>query len=285
MWTLSQIIGMGMLSVLSIVDIQFRKVPVEILAAANLAVLVYQIMFQREDLWLVLGGVAVGLVFLGISWASRQKVGYGDSWAILILGIFLGLWGVLEVLAAAFLLLTLVSVVLLARKRMSRRLSVPFYPFLAAGYLISVWEADMYEPGEEKEEKRRGRYLQAVFTVEMSVLVPLAFILIMSCILVIFYFHDKNILSAAAYETAVAGSTKAREKDGVDAAELEALFAERIQGKCILFAGAQAGISVSEEEIKVEITATKGGMSLALEHRAAVTEPEKEIRKWRRFIK
>ena len=100
-----------------------------------------------------------------------------------------------------------------------------------------------------------------------------------------FYFHDKNILSAAAYETAVAGSTKAREKDGVDAAELEALFAERIQGKCILFAGAQAGISVSEEEIKVEITATKGGMSLALEHRAAVTEPEKEIRKWRRFIK
>ena len=139
MWTLSQIIGMGMLSVLSIVDIQFRKVPVEILAAANLAVLVYQIMFQKEDLWLVLGGVAVGFVFLGISWVSRQKMGYGDSWAILILGIFLGLWGVLEVLAAAFLLLTLVSVVLLARKRMSRRLSVPFYPFLAAGYLISVW--------------------------------------------------------------------------------------------------------------------------------------------------
>ena len=59
MWTLSQIIGMGMLSVLSIVDIQFRKVPVEILAAANLAVLVYQIMFQREDLWLVLGGVEI----------------------------------------------------------------------------------------------------------------------------------------------------------------------------------------------------------------------------------
>ncbi|HJH49399.1 TadE family protein [Merdimonas faecis] len=137
----------------------------------------------------------------------------------------------------------------------------------------------------KKKRKRRGRYLQAVFTVEMSVLVPLALFLIMSCILVFFYFHDKNILSAAAYETAVAGSTKAREKGGVDAAELEALFAERIQGKCILFAGAQAGISVSEEEIKVEITAARGGMSLALEHRAAVTEPEKEIRKWRRFIK
>ena len=149
MWTLSQIIGMGMLSVLSIVDIQFRKVPVEILAAANLAVLVYQIMFQREDLWLVLGGVA-------ISWASRQKVGYGDSWAILILGIFLGLWGVLEVLAAAFLLLTLVSVALLARKRMSRRLSVPFYPFLAAGYLISVWGGGYVCTGRGKRRENDG---------------------------------------------------------------------------------------------------------------------------------
>ena len=36
MWTLSQIIGMGMLSVLSIVDIQFRKVPVEISHADGL---------------------------------------------------------------------------------------------------------------------------------------------------------------------------------------------------------------------------------------------------------
>lgn len=73
MWTLSQIIGMGMLSVLSVVDIQFRKVPVEILAAANLAVLVYQIMFQREELWLVLGGVAVGFVFWGSAGRADRK--------------------------------------------------------------------------------------------------------------------------------------------------------------------------------------------------------------------
>ena len=74
MWTLSQIIGMGMLSVLSIVDIQFRKVPVEILAAANLAVLVYQIMFQREELWLVLGGVlyTVGGVLYAAGRADRK---------------------------------------------------------------------------------------------------------------------------------------------------------------------------------------------------------------------
>lgn len=131
---------------------------------------------------------------------------------------------------------------------------------------------------------RQARSLKASFTVEMSVIVPLALFLVMAAVLVIFYYHDKNILSAAAYETAVAGSTKAREKDGADAGELEALFAERIHGKCILFAGAGVGVSVSDDEITVKVSASRRGMRLMVEQRAAVTEPEKEIRKWRRFL-
>lgn len=138
MWTLSYAIGMGILGSLSIIDIQFRRVPAEILGMANLAVIVYQIVFAREDLWLILGGAAVGVLFLGFSWATRERMGYGDSWAILILGIFLGLWGLLEVLAAAFFFLAAVSVIFLARKKMSRRFAVSLYPFLTAGYLISV---------------------------------------------------------------------------------------------------------------------------------------------------
>lgn len=131
---------------------------------------------------------------------------------------------------------------------------------------------------------RQARSLKASFTVEMSVIVPLALFLVMAAVLVIFYYHDKNILSAAAYETAVAGSTKAREKDGADAGELEALFAERIHGKCILFAGADVGVFVSDDEITVKVSASRRGMRLMVEQRAAVTEPEKEIRKWRRFL-
>ena len=99
----------------------------------------------------------------------------------------------------------------------------------------------------------------------------------------IFYFHDKNILSGAAYETATTGSIKAREKDGVEPGELEALFAQRTGGKCILFAGAGAEVSVTEEEVAVNVTASGGGMRLSLCRKAAVTEPEKKIRNIRRF--
>ena len=85
--------------------------------------------------------------------------------------------------------------------------------------------------------KYSGRVLKGSMTVEMSFLMPIILLLIMSSILASFYFHDKNILAGAAYETAVAGSTKMREKDKVTEGELKSLFRERAGKKCILFAG------------------------------------------------
>ena len=82
------------------------------------------------------------------------------------------------------------------------------------------------------------------YTVEMSFLMPIIMLLVMSSIYAFFYYHDKNIIAGAAYETAVVGSNKAREKpgsqtgtgdkSGTDAAELETLFQSRVNGKCIL---------------------------------------------------
>ncbi|MCI9237473.1 MAG: pilus assembly protein [Dorea sp.] len=120
-------------------------------------------------------------------------------------------------------------------------------------------------------------------TVEMSFLMPMIMFLVMGCILAVFYYHDKNVLSGAAYETAVAGSTRMRERDGIDEGELEALYAERTEGKCILFAGSSAQVSVGEKEIVVEATAQKGRFMLSVLKKAAVTDPEKYIRDRRRM--
>lgn len=48
------------------------------------------------------------------------------------------------------------------------------------------------------------------YTVEMSFLMPIIMLLVMSSIYAFFYYHDKNIIAGAAYETAVVGSNKAR---------------------------------------------------------------------------
>ena len=89
---------------------------------------------------------------------------------------------------------------------------------------------------EMKKYKGIKKYkLQGSMTVEMSFLMPMIMFLIMGCILAVFYYHDKNILSGAAYETAVVGSTKARAKDGIKEGELEMLFYQRAKDKCIIF--------------------------------------------------
>lgn len=130
---------------------------------------------------------------------------------------------------------------------------------------------------------RNRKWLMGSFTVEMSVIVPLALFLILGCILVFFYYHDKNILAGAAYETAVVGSTKAREEEGVDPAELEELFQERIRGKCILFSGGKADVEITEEEITVRVSAGRTGMRISLVYKAAVTTPEEDIRNRKRL--
>lgn len=138
MWESSQIICMGILVILSIADIRFRKVPSGILLLCGVAGIIYQLVQRPVDSWLAAGGVGVGILFLLLSRCTREGIGYGDSLAILVLGIYLGFWGLLEVLAGAFFLLLPVGILCLIRNRMSRKKTIPFYPFLAAGYLMSV---------------------------------------------------------------------------------------------------------------------------------------------------
>ena len=129
------------------------------------------------------------------------------------------------------------------------------------------------------------KQVAAVITVEMSFLFPVILGILSLLFHTIFYYHDKNILAGAAYETAVTGSTKAREKDGISEGELNTLFKERVGKKCILFPGASAVISIEKDEIHVSAVSRRRHMILTVESSAAVTEPEKYIRDIRRIKK
>ena len=112
---------------------------------------------------------------------------------------------------------------------------------------------------------------------------PMILFLFMGCIMAAFYYYDKNIIAGAAYETAVVGSTKAREKNGISKGELESLFSQRMGEKCILFNKVSAEISVKEKEIEVSARAVKRYMEVSVLKRAAVTKPEEKIRTMQRL--
>ncbi|MGF0033779.1 TadE family protein [Bariatricus sp. SGI.154] len=131
----------------------------------------------------------------------------------------------------------------------------------------------------------RKRSVHGSMTIEMSFLMPMILFLTMGCILAVFYYHDKNILSGAAYETVVVGSTKAREKDGVEAGELESLLSQRVRNKCILFSYPRVVVTVEDKEIEIVVSAKRKWMKVSIVKRAAVTEPERYIRNIRRLKK
>lgn len=136
---------------------------------------------------------------------------------------------------------------------------------------------------KSKEKRKRFQGCKGSLTVEAACLMPFVGLLLVSTVLLLFYFHDKNIIASCAYETAVIGSTKAREKEGVDASLLNQAFQQRIQGKCIFFPGARADIQVEDETITVSAYASRKYFSLRVVQRAAVTEPEDHIRRIRRI--
>lgn len=84
----------------------------------------------------VLSGMAPGLCCLGISRATREGLGYGDSALILVCGISLGLWTCMETVMLAFFLAGIWAMLLLCRYHKAKKRSFPFVPFLLIGYFL-----------------------------------------------------------------------------------------------------------------------------------------------------
>lgn len=131
--------------------------------------------------------------------------------------------------------------------------------------------------------KKRKKYLRGSMTVEMSFLMPMILLMIMGSILAAFYFHDKNVIAGAAYETVVVGSTKMREKEQITESEIVKLFQERLGKKSILLSDIDATAVISEKEIKISVIAGNGRFRLSVMKMAAVTAPENHIRNIKRL--
>ena len=135
---ISHAICTGILVCLSVEDVRKRKIPLVILTVGGCMAFLYQLMWGTEDIWEIAAGVGIGVCFLVVGWLTGEKIGYGDGIVIMVLGIYLGIWKLLEVLAGAFFLLAVAGMICLAGMRFSRKQTLPFCPFLTAGYVICL---------------------------------------------------------------------------------------------------------------------------------------------------
>ncbi len=135
MCEISKWILLGFLIVFSISDFKWRGVRTWMLVMMSVVVLLFGIFVTEEPIWSILGGVIVGVLFLGISYGTKESIGYADSWLILILGVYLGIRDTLLMLTVAFFFAGLVSLVGIAVKRWKRNGTIAFIPFLTMAYI------------------------------------------------------------------------------------------------------------------------------------------------------
>lgn len=115
-------------------DIKRRVISVRLLKLLTVfSVLI--VILRQENLWNTLGGMGIGILFLLISKCSREQIGYGDSWLIFVLGIYVGAKNLIWILFAASFGAGIFSMFFCMVHKWNRRYSIPFIPFLAAAFL------------------------------------------------------------------------------------------------------------------------------------------------------
>ena len=91
------------------------------------------------NLWdAVQGAMASVAIMLGIYWASRGGMGFGDVKLAFVLGVWLGLEQSLLCLLLAFILGGVVGVILLLTGLKTRKDAIPFGPYLCVSGWVSL---------------------------------------------------------------------------------------------------------------------------------------------------
>ena len=112
---------------LSVRDIKERKISVTALLISGAFAVFYLIIMVQPDIEYVLYAMFPGMFFLLLSFITKEHIGYGDGFVLLILGLWCGgFWTFTAALLAVFLT-GFYAVFLLLKKKQK---TIPLVPFL-----------------------------------------------------------------------------------------------------------------------------------------------------------
>ena len=122
MCEIADLLVLAMLIACSYSDARKKTMPVYLLIIFSAVVGGVALLCKDISIQTRLGGGLLGLFFLLASKCSKEAIGYGDSWIILLLGVQMGGMGA-------------VSLVFLWKHHWKRNMTLPFVPFLTISYI------------------------------------------------------------------------------------------------------------------------------------------------------
>lgn len=132
--------------VASVVDFMKKKVPnslVGMMMGAWILVIIPQLFFHTEQtITLLMSGIAGALLggslFLIVYVISRKGLGGGDVKLITASGLYLGLDGILPAILYGSVLSAIAAGIMILRKKINRKDTIPLVPFLYIGMLLTM---------------------------------------------------------------------------------------------------------------------------------------------------
>ena len=142
-----------------------------------------------------------------------------------------------------------------------------------------VWGERLHESGIVRGNAaiQKSAAIRGSATIEMAYIMPLFLWIFFMIVTATFYFHDKCVMYATAYETALVGAQEARREPAYSEAALTEHFQNRIQGKLIFFSDAGASVEKGLEFLTVQAEASKGSWKICVEEKAMIMRTEELI--------
>ena len=138
MWI--EILLFTLLGICAVYDGLERTIPLWVVWLGIIAALILQIQgLGGNETWRsAVLSVIPGVMFWVLSFVTGEKVGYGDGWMLIMIGLYMGLWKCFLILMAGLISSSLVVLILLMFRKVARDHQLPFAPFLLLGMGVVV---------------------------------------------------------------------------------------------------------------------------------------------------
>ena len=117
-------------------DVRSKKVRVIEIIIFGIVGLIIDFSIRPYSFLSILGGVMVGLMVYLFSVLTKEKIGKGDAFVVMVTGLYLGFQNTLLLVWLSTILAAVIGSIIIRKNNVNTDFEIPFVPFLLMGYLI-----------------------------------------------------------------------------------------------------------------------------------------------------
>ena len=118
-------LGMG-----TFYDVKKQELPVTYLWTFTGTGILGTVLLRHHSVEDAVSGALIGCAVLFVSWFTKEAIGYGDGWILVILGLLEGPFSLIFIMIEAFVMSAVIGAWKLICLKQERDSTMPFLPFL-----------------------------------------------------------------------------------------------------------------------------------------------------------